>query len=361
MGDRLSGLGALFGKCRKLVLGISTVFVGAGLLWQMEVIPPGGSRGTPRIPASRERAGAGSLGHPASSETREMEATEERGAGGTAPPDAASDVAVLASSAAQEISPKEPPEDRARMKPAATESVGPLREETRKDPDRAEPSEVVPRAESAGSSTGPFSVHVNSHASWRAAEEEVARLLRAGYRAFAVPAHRNRVRVLVGSFGTKAEAAKRAEEIGFLLACPDDGGLPSGLPANVKTVVGTAPEAMDGVYERAHVALVLYHEIPGSHWGFYASPLKLYEALAAGVPVIGSDLGQISETIGNVDCGRVVDGCPDAIAAALRELASDPARASEMSGRARLRAEARGWREAAVNVVEFCTQAGSPN
>ena len=157
------------------------------------------------------------------------------------------------------------------------------------------------------------------------------------------------------------EAAKRAEEIGFLLACPDDGGLPSGLPANVKTVVGTAPEAMDGVYERAHVALVLYHEIPGSHWGFYASPLKLYEALAAGVPVIGSDLGQISETIGNVDCGRVVDGCPDAIAAALRELASDPARASEMSGRARLRAEARGWREAAVNVVEFCTQAGSPN
>ena len=213
MGDRLSGLGALFGKCRKLVLGISTVFVGAGLLWQMEVIPPGGSRGTPRIPASRERAGAGSLGHPASSETMEMKATEGSGAGGTAPPDAASDVAVLASSAAQEISPKEPPEDRARMKPAATESVGPLREETRKDPDRAEPSEVVPRAESAGSSTGPFSVHVNSHASWRAAEEEVARLLRAGYRAFAVPAHRDRVRVLVGSFGTKAEAAKRADRL----------------------------------------------------------------------------------------------------------------------------------------------------
>ena len=53
--------------------------------------------------------------------------------------------------------------------------------------------------------------------------------------------------------------------------------------------------------------------------------------------------------------------CEPAFEPELLWLGPHPSGAAEMGRRARLRAEARGWREAAGDVIEFCAQAGSPN
>jgi glycosyltransferase involved in cell wall biosynthesis len=55
------------------------------------------------------------------------------------------------------------------------------------------------------------------------------------------------------------------------------------------------------------------------------TPNKLFEALAAGVPVVASDLPGMAPIVGETRCGRLVDPTdPAAIAAALREVLDTP-------------------------------------
>jgi len=150
------------------------------------------------------------------------------------------------------------------------------------------------------------------------------------------------------------EAARRAPDMGFLIAATTPEGVPQRLPDNVETVFGTPSANMPALYARVHAALVLYHEVPHSAWGFYGSPLKLYEALAAGVPIVGSDRGQIPATIGAAGCGIVVDDDVDAVLAALGVLAADPDRAQAMGRAARAYAETHTWDNAAADIIAFC-------
>ncbi|MDQ2768789.1 MAG: glycosyltransferase [Gemmatimonadota bacterium] len=63
------------------------------------------------------------------------------------------------------------------------------------------------------------------------------------------------------------------------------------------------------------------------------------EAIAAGLPVIGSDIGAIPELVVHGENGILVPpGDPDAIARAVRELGDDPARRVEIARRNRARA-----------------------
>jgi glycosyltransferase involved in cell wall biosynthesis len=49
----------------------------------------------------------------------------------------------------------------------------------------------------------------------------------------------------------------------------------------------------------ADACLCLYHDFYWSSYGFYLSPLKLFDYMACGMPVIASNLGQIAEVIDN--------------------------------------------------------------
>jgi glycosyltransferase involved in cell wall biosynthesis len=74
----------------------------------------------------------------------------------------------------------------------------------------------------------------------------------------------------------------------------------------------------------------------------YTTPQKLWEAIAAGVPVVASDLPGMAEVVGELGCGVVCDPTdPAAIAAATREVLGWPAAEREAT-RERLLAAARG-------------------
>ena len=70
--------------------------------------------------------------------------------------------------------------------------------------------------------------------------------------------------------------------------------------------------------------------------GFSFSPLKLYEYLAAGVPVVASDLGQIRAVLGGGRLGTLVrPGDPSALAEGIRRVLADPIGTGEMAAAAR--------------------------
>jgi len=70
--------------------------------------------------------------------------------------------------------------------------------------------------------------------------------------------------------------------------------------------------------------------------GFSFSPLKLYEYLAAGVPVVASDLGQIRTVLDGGRLGTLVrPGDPSALAEGIRRVLADPIGAGEVAAAGR--------------------------
>lgn len=66
------------------------------------------------------------------------------------------------------------------------------------------------------------------------------------------------------------------------------------------------------------------------------SPLKLYESMACGVPVVATDVVGISEIVKEFQCGVLVPaGDAKAIAHATAEVFASPQRAAEMGHRGR--------------------------
>lgn len=96
------------------------------------------------------------------------------------------------------------------------------------------------------------------------------------------------------------------------------------------------------------------------------SPLKLYESMACGVPVIASDVIGISETVRESGCGILVPaGDAAAIARAAAHLLAHPEVAEEMGRRGREAAVARySWKARAsqrLAVVERAIVAAPPS
>jgi glycosyltransferase involved in cell wall biosynthesis len=102
------------------------------------------------------------------------------------------------------------------------------------------------------------------------------------------------------------------------------------------------------------VALAPY---PALH-DFAFSPLKLYEYLAAGVPIVASDIGQVGQVLREARCGVLVrPGHPDELAAGIQRVLRDPernrARAAEV--RSQVLAE-HSWDERARRLTRLFDQ-----
>lgn len=92
----------------------------------------------------------------------------------------------------------------------------------------------------------------------------------------------------------------------------------------------------------------------------YFSPLKVYEYLAAGLPVVASKVGQLPEIIGHGDTGLLVPPSdPGELAAALDLLAAHPHLRAVMGRRGREQAVARhSWAGVVDRVESLLTMAG---
>jgi glycosyltransferase involved in cell wall biosynthesis len=105
-------------------------------------------------------------------------------------------------------------------------------------------------------------------------------------------------------------------------------------------------------YSTARIAVVPSHF---EGFGFPAS-----EAMACGLPVIATDAGALPEVVGTSgEAGRLVPlRRPDLLAAAIADLAAEPARAAEMGQAARRRVErVFTWREAGRRTAEALEEA----
>lgn len=86
---------------------------------------------------------------------------------------------------------------------------------------------------------------------------------------------------------------------------------------------------------------------------FFFSPLKLYEYLAAGVPIVASDLGQIRDLLGRGSFGTLVTpGHVDELAAAIDAVSRQPqlVRRAAEAGRAHTM-RSHGWRDRATAIT----------
>lgn len=116
----------------------------------------------------------------------------------------------------------------------------------------------------------------------------------------------------------------------LVLAGPGD---PGELPAGAEAIGVVDHSVVPGLLAGARVAW-----IPLQRHGNYdrAVPTKLVEAMAAGRPVVASDLGRMGAMVRAAGCGLVVPpGDVDAHAAALRALLTDPEEAARMGAAGR--------------------------
>lgn len=99
------------------------------------------------------------------------------------------------------------------------------------------------------------------------------------------------------------------------------------------------PEEVPGALAGWDVGVAPY-PAPREASEHYFSPLKVYEYLAAGLPVVASAVGEIPEVIEHGRTGVLVPGSdPAALAAALSQLDGDPAGRAGMGAQARSTAE----------------------
>lgn len=96
-----------------------------------------------------------------------------------------------------------------------------------------------------------------------------------------------------------------------------------------------APDSVPGLLHECDAAAAPY-PLPAAGRDDYFSPLKVYEYLAAGLPVVASGVGQIPSILQHELTGLLVKPAdPGAIAAALLRLGADPALRNRLGTRAR--------------------------
>jgi glycosyltransferase involved in cell wall biosynthesis len=122
--------------------------------------------------------------------------------------------------------------------------------------------------------------------------------------------------------------------------------------SRVETTGWLDREQLRDVWRRARVALVMFHPLP-EHQRAY--PNKLFEAMAAGVPLVASDFPLWRRIVEDAECGLLVDPMqPVAIAKAIEFLLANPVEAERMgqAGRAAVR-DTYHWEREATKLLDM--------
>src|ERR1044071_10426309 len=93
---------------------------------------------------------------------------------------------------------------------------------------------------------------------------------------------------------------------------------------NKVSLVGFKPHSEARLFQKAADVLVLPHSMKYLHSAYYTSPLKLFEYMAAGAPIVAAELPSIREVIKHGDNGWLV--APDdagAVGGGIRHVLQD--------------------------------------
>lgn len=165
--------------------------------------------------------------------------------------------------------------------------------------------------------------------------------------------------------GTMLRAASRPEwPAGVSLVFVGDGAMrpevaaaADASPDRVVYLGRRSYEESAAVAANSCASLVVKDDAVLARTGF--SPLKLYESMAAGVPVVVSDVPGLADTVEAAGCGVVIPaGDPAALAAAVADIAAAPGEAYLMGARGREAAvREHSWRSRAQATAEVIAQA----
>jgi glycosyltransferase involved in cell wall biosynthesis len=129
----------------------------------------------------------------------------------------------------------------------------------------------------------------------------------------------------------------------------EDHAAAAGLASRVTVTGWLGHEMLPAALRRMDVATAPYPALPS----FYFSPLKLYEYLAAGLPVVASDLGQIREVIEDGVSGLLArPGDAGDLARRLGRLLDAPREREALGRGARRRAAAYTWAGNARRILD---------
>lgn len=131
-------------------------------------------------------------------------------------------------------------------------------------------------------------------------------------------------------------------------------GLPRPWPTNLLHLGAASRDDVAAHLAAADCALVLYHDTPWAPGGFTMSPIKLFEAWSAGLPVVATALGSLRRLVRDGETGLLVDDDPAAVAAAVSRLHGDPGLRARLAEAGRLAVRDRyNWRRAGDEVADL--------
>lgn len=164
--------------------------------------------------------------------------------------------------------------------------------------------------------------------------------------------------VLLRSFAAAASAQRREWRCEILGDGPQRAELQRlteqlGIEAQVRFRGSVSPDRVPEALAQWDVAVAPYPE-PGPDGTHYFSPMKVYEYLAAGLPIVASAVGELPQVIDDGVTGVLLPGSDvAALTERLSQLAAEPQHRASLGAAARAEAVAQhSWRSRASTVLE---------
>ena len=130
----------------------------------------------------------------------------------------------------------------------------------------------------------------------------------------------------------------------------------AGLGIEVDFRGAVAPADMPGQLAGSAIGVAPYPDLGGEQQQYF-SPLKVYEYLAAGLPVVASAVGQLPQILGELGT-LVPPSDPAALATAIDTLAADPVLRGKLGWRGRMQAEEKhSWAGAVDRILGLAGRA----
>jgi glycosyltransferase involved in cell wall biosynthesis len=154
------------------------------------------------------------------------------------------------------------------------------------------------------------------------------------------------------------EAARRLPAVRFVVAGGSDADLARLRPlaaglGNLRLDGFQPPERVADYVIAADVFVVPNRSRPAIS-ALYTSPLKVFEAMAAGVPIVASDLPSLRDILApGEEALFVAPDDPEALARGIAGLLADPHARMQMGKRLRIRAPRHSWQRRAQRLVAW--------